>query len=151
MRRFLLLFAVIFHIGVPVFSQNMGIIRYISVLKASVKESTGFFAGELGTLSLGNEVTLISESGKWSQIRSGELKGWVTTTSLSARRIVTSGTNATTSEISLAGKGFSPEMEMEYRKTGPDYSMVDFMETITIPREELLGFITEGALARGEK
>jgi len=151
MRRFLLLFAVIFHIGVPVFSQNRGILRYISVLKAPIKDSTGFFARELGTLSLGNEVTLISESGKWSQIRSGNLTGWVTSTSLSVRRIVASGTNATATEISMAGKGFSPEMEMEYRKTGLDYSMVDFMETITIPRDELLGFITEGELARGEK
>jgi len=151
MRRFLLLFAVIFHIGVPVFSQNMGIIRYISVLNTTVKESTGFFARELGTLSLGNEVTLISERGKWSRIRSGDLTGWVTTTSLSARRIVASGTNATATEISMAGKGFSSETEMEYRKTGLDYSMVDFMETIAIPKEELLGFITEGGLARGEK
>ena len=151
MRRFLLLFAVIFHIGVPVFSQNMGIIRYISVLNTTVKESTGFFARELGTLSLGNEVTLISERGKWSRIRSGDLTGWVTTTSLSARRIVASGTSATATEISMAGKGFSTETEMEYRKTGLDYSMVDFMETIAIPKEELLGFITEGGLARGEK
>jgi hypothetical protein len=151
MRRFLLLFAVIFHIGVPVFSQSRGIIRYISVLKIPVKDSTGFFARELGTLSLGNEVTLIGEKGKWSQIRSGNLTGWVTSTSLSVRKIVASGTNATATEISMAGKGFSPEMEMEYRKTGLDYSMVDFMETITIPRDELLGFITEGGLARGEK
>ena len=151
MRRFLLFFAIAFYIGVPVFSQDRGIIRYISVLKAPVKESTGFFARELGTLSLGNEVTLISERGKWSQIRSGDLTGWVTTISLSARRIAASGTNATATEISLAGKGFSTETEMEYRKTGLDYSMVDFMETISIPREELLGFITEGTLARGEQ
>jgi SH3-like domain-containing protein len=151
MRRFILLLAVIFHVGVPVFSQNKGIIRYISVKSATVKDSTGFFAKELGTLSLGNEVTLISESGKWSQIRLGDLTGWVTSTSLSARRIVASGASATATEISLAGKGFSTEMEMEYRKTGLDYSMVDFMETITVPGEELLGFITEGGLSRGEK
>jgi hypothetical protein len=105
---------------------------------------------ELGNLSLGDEVTLISESGKWSRVRSGNLIGWVTSTSLSARRIVASGTSAAATEISLAGKGFSPEMEMEYRKDGLDYSMVDFMEAITIPREELMGFITDGGLARGE-
>jgi SH3-like domain-containing protein len=150
MRRFLLLFAIVFYIGVPVFSQNRGIIRFVSVKSTTIKDSTGFFAVELGVLSLGDEVTLISESGKWSCVRSGNLTGWVTSTSLSARRIVVSGTNATATEISLAGKGFSPEMEMEYRKTGLDYSVVDFMEEITIPREELLSFITNGRLARGE-
>jgi SH3-like domain-containing protein len=157
MRRFLLLFAVVFYIGgggeracVPVFSQDRGIIRFVSVQSTTIKESTGFFARELGNLSLGDEVILIGENGKWSRIRFGNLTGWVTSTSLSARRIVASGTNASATELALAGKGFSPEMEVEYRKTGLDYSVVDFMEKITIPREELLGFITEGRLARGE-
>jgi hypothetical protein len=151
MRRFLLLFVFVFCIILPIFSQNSGNIRYIAILSATVKDSTGFFARELGNLSLGNEVMLIRESGKWSQIHSGNLMGWVTSTSLSMRKIVASGTNATATEISMAGKGFSTEMEMEYRNTGLDYSTVDFMETIAIPREELLGFITEGELARGEK
>jgi SH3-like domain-containing protein len=151
MRRFLLLFAIVFCIGVPVFSQDRGTIRFVAVQSTAVKDSPGFFAAELGILSLGNEVTLISEDGKWSRIRSENLTGWVTSISLSTRRIVASGTSATATEIALAGKGFSPEMEMEYRKTGLDYSTVDFMEKITIPGDELLGFITEGRLARGEK
>jgi len=150
MRRFLLLFVLAFCLIVPAFSQNRGSIRYVSVLSATVKDSTGFFAKELGNLSLGSEVTLISESGKWSRIRSGNLTGWITSTSLSVRKIVASGTNASATEISMAGKGFSPETELEYRKTGLDYSMVDYMEKITIPKEELLNFITQGSLARGE-
>jgi len=150
MRRFLLLFAIIFYISVPVFSQSMGITRFVSIKNATVKDSPWFFARELGNLPLGNEVTLISESGKWSQVRSGNLTGWVTSTSLSVRRIVASGTSSTATEIALAGKGFSPETEMEYRQNGLDYSTVDFMEQITVPKDELLGFITDGRLARGE-
>jgi len=150
MRRFLLLFAIIFYIGVPVFSQNLEITCFVSSKSATIKDSPGFFAAELGNLSLGDEVTLISESGKWSQIRSGNLTGWVTSASLSARRIVASGTSATATEIALAGKGFSPETETEYRQNGLDYSMVDFMEQITISGEELLPFITDGRLSRGE-
>jgi len=150
MRRFLLFFTIIFYIGVPVFSQNMGIIRFVSIKSVTVKATTGFFARELGNLYLGDEVALISERGKWSQIRSGNLTGWVTSASLSVRRITASGTNATATEIALAGKGFSSETEMEYRKNGLDYSTVDFMEKITIPREELLSFVTDGRLAKGE-
>jgi len=150
MRRFLLLFPIIFYMGVPVFPQNMGIIRFVSIKNAIVKDSPWFFARELGYLPLGNEVALLSESGKWSRIRSGNLTGWVTSASLSVRRIVASGTNATATEIALAGKGFSPEMEMEYRQNGLDYSMVDFMEQIAVPKDELLGFINDGILSRGE-
>jgi len=150
MRRFLLFFAVILYSGVPVFSQSMGITCFVSVKNAAVKDSPGFFAQELGNLPLGKEVTLISESGKWSRIRSGNLTGWVTSGSLSARRIIASGTSSTATEIALAGKGFSPETEMEYRQNRLDYSMVDFMEQITVPKNELLGFINDGRLSRGE-
>ena len=150
MRRFLLLFTIIFYSGVPVFSQNTGITRFVSVKSATVKDSPVFFARELGNLPLGNEVTLISESGKWSRIRSGSLTGWVTSGSLSVRRIVASGISSTATEIALAGKGFSPETEMEYRENGLDYSIVDFMEQIAEPKDELLGFINDGRLSRGE-
>jgi hypothetical protein len=151
MRRFLLVFVFVFCIIVPAFSQNRGNIRYISVLNTTLNDSPVFFAKEVVKLSLGNEVTLISVNGKWSQVRFGNLTGWIATTTLSLRKIVASGTTATATEISMAGKGFSPEMEMEYRKTGLDYSMVDYMEEITIPKEELLSFITQGSLARGER
>jgi hypothetical protein len=133
-----------------VFSQSLGITRFVSVKSVTVKASTGFFATELGNLYLGDEVTLIRESGKWSHVRSGSLTGWVTSTSLSVRRIIASGTSSTATEIALAGKGFSPETEMEYRQNGLDYSTVDFMEQITVSNDELLGFITDGRLSKGE-
>jgi len=150
MRRFFLIFVVVFCIIVPAFSQDRGNIRFVSVQSTTLKDSTGFFAKDIASLSFGSEVTLISESGKWSQIRSGNLTGWVTSTSLSTRKIVASGTSASATELSMAGKGFSPDIEVEYRKNGLDYSMVDYMEKITIPKEELLGFITQGSLSRGE-
>jgi SH3-like domain-containing protein len=150
MRRFLLLFIIFLYSGIPIFSQITGIIRFVSVKSAIIKDSPWFFASELGNLPLGNEVLLISETGKWSRIRSGNLTGWVTSASLSVRRIIASGTNSTATEIALAGKGFSPETEIEYRQNGLDYSMVDFMEQITVPKDELLGFVNDGRLSRGE-
>jgi hypothetical protein len=49
----------------------------------------------------------------------------------------------------LAGKGFSTEVEREYRGGGPDYSMVDFMEQLVITDPELQQFVDEGRLADG--
>jgi hypothetical protein len=69
---------------------------------------------------------------------------------LSVRRILASGSGATASELSLAGKGFSPELEAEYRKGGLDYSIVDAMENTVIGKEELFEFISEGRLAWGQ-
>ena len=150
MRQLFFLFMMVITTGSLVFSQAEGNKRYISVQNTVLKDSTGFFAKELGSLSLGNEVTLIGEDGKWAQIRSGNQSGWVSSSSLGSRRIVASGSSATATEIALAGKGFSPDMELEYRKSGLDYSLVDSMEKTVIPSGELLNFITEGRLAKGE-
>jgi len=148
MRRFLLLLILVFPASF-VFSQSENI-RYVAVQTETLKESAGFFAKNIGSLSLGDVVMLIGGQGKWAQVRSQTLSGWILSSSLSVRRIVSSGTGASATEISLAGKGFSAAIELEYRKTGINYSMVDFMENIKIAPEELLTFITEGRLARGE-
>ena len=150
MRRFFLLIMIIFTIVPMIFSQSGDNRRYVVVKAASLKITTGFFARSLAELPLGTEVTLLKEEGKWVQVRAGNLTGWVTSVSLSSRRIVTAGSSATAAEIALAGKGFSPDMEIEYRKNGLDYTVVDSMERMPISSDELLIFITEGRLARGE-
>jgi hypothetical protein len=150
MKRVLLFFAIYFFACALVFPQADGIRRYVAVHKAPLKESANFFAKDLGSLSLGDTVTLVREGSKWTQVRAGAITGWVLSSSLSVRRIVSSGSNAVATEIALAGKGFSSEMEMEYRESGLDYSIVDMMENTLIGAEELFKFISEGHLARGQ-
>jgi hypothetical protein len=150
MKRLFFVITIMFCAGSLVFPQAEGNRRYVAVQSAALKDSTWFFARELGKLALGTELTLIREDGKWSEVRAGNLSGWVASSSLSARRVIASGTAVTASEIALAGKGFSPDVEMEYRKNGLDYSTVDAMEQAAIPVDDLLRFITEGHLARGE-
>jgi SH3-like domain-containing protein len=150
MRKLLFSLTMMLCVSVVSYSQTDRNTRYIAVKTTPLKSSVGFFAKDLGALSLGDVVTVINEEGKWSQIQAGGLEGWVTSSSLSARRIVASNPTVTASEIAMAGKGFSPDMEVEYRKDGLDYSMVDSMEQITVSATELFRFINEGRLARGE-
>ena len=150
MKRILCLALLILCIGSFAFSQAGGGKRYVAVKTVALKSSSGHLASEVGSLSLGAEVTLIKDDGKWAQIKSGNLTGWVASSSLSSRRVVSSGSTASVSEVALAGKGFSPDVEIEYRKNGLDYSAVDSMERIVIPANELERFITDGRLARGE-
>jgi len=150
MRRFFLLISMILVAGAMIFSQSGDNRRYVAVQTAALKDSTGFFARSLGELTLGTEVALLGEDGKWARVRAGTLTGWVTSVSLSSRRIVAAGSSATATEVALAGKGFSPDMELEYRKNGLDYSVVDSMERMSISSDELLKFISDGRLARGD-
>jgi hypothetical protein len=150
MRRFLFLLIVMFCTSTVIFSQSGGSTRYVAVQNVILKNSTGFFAKETGNLPLGTAVTLIRDDGKWAEIRAGNLAGWVASASLSARRVIVSNSPVTASEVALAGKGFSPDTEIEYKKNGLDYSMVDSMEKIVVPADDLLRFINEGRLARGD-
>jgi len=150
MKRFTFFLVVFFCAGTLVFSQSNQT-RYVAVQSIAVKSSTGFFASSLGTLKFGDTVTLIKDDGKWSQVRSGSVTGYVASSNLSARKLVQSNSSSVTAnEVALAGKGFSPSTELEYKKTGLDYYMVDTMENIAVPVNELSKFIDDGRLAKGE-
>jgi len=123
----------------------------VAVESLEVKSSTWFFASAVGSLRLGDEVTLVRESGRWSEIRAGGIAGWVVSASLSPRRPVRALAPVTPGEVALAGKGFGQEVEAQYRLTGPDYSLVDEMEAFAISMEELLRFILEGRLSGAEQ
>ena len=151
MRKSIFLLVMLFCAGLLVFAQTDRNTRYVAVQSAELKSSTGFFASEIGKLSLGDTVTLIRDDGRWSEVRAGNLTGYIQSSSLSTRRIIASNTSSSgASEVALAGKGFSPATELEYKKEGLDFTMVDTMERITVPREDLRRFITDGRLNSGD-
>ena len=151
MQKILFLLAITLFASALAFPQSQGSTIYVAVQSAEIKSSTGFFGNTVGALALGTAVTAIRENGKWIEVRAeNSLSGWVAAASLSSRRITGSGHSASAGEIALAGKGFTPDVEVEYRKNGLDYSVVDTMENLNIPKEELLKFVTDGRLSKGE-
>ncbi|MDR1748698.1 MAG: hypothetical protein LBR47_06535 [Spirochaetaceae bacterium] len=132
---------------------------YVAVEKAAVKSGTGFFASTLTELVYGDTVTVVAEDGKWTQItvdKNRNMKGWVTTASLTSKRIVAragGGTvSATADELALAGKGFSADVEQSWKSSsGTDYTYVDIMEQYTVSGTELYEFIDSGDLKGAEE
>jgi hypothetical protein len=127
---------------------------WVSSKTADLKSSTGFFASKRGTLKMGDQVTILQVSGSKVEVRSStnsSLSGWVASSSLSARRIVAAGSSATATEVALAGKGFSQEVEDVYKTEGNlNYADVDRTEAILVSTDELYTFVTEGRLNAGE-
>ena len=133
------------------YAQSAGQTMYVSVKTTDIKSSTGTFADKKGTLNLGDAVTIIKTSGNWAEIRtSNSITGWVSLSSLSSKRVTGSNISSSAGEIALAGKGFSPESEIEYKKNGLDFSAVDRMESISVSTSDLLKFIEDGKLAKGK-
>jgi hypothetical protein len=80
-------------------------------------------------------------------------------TALTSKKIVLKagqanvGTSVTRDEIALAGKGFSEEVEAQYRKTNKnlDYTWINRMEAMKVSSGQIEDFITGGHLALSEQ
>ncbi|MDR1389127.1 MAG: hypothetical protein LBJ31_04045 [Treponema sp.] len=154
MKRTLFVF-VLLTLCALAFAQRAGTSMWINVSTANLKSSTGFFSSTVAAVKLGDEVIVQAVKGNSIQVKTqaGRI-GWIAKTSLSTRRIVAgSGTaNASAREVALAGKGFSQEVENEYKKDGgktANYDAVDALEKVTVSDGDLEQFVDEGHLARG--
>jgi hypothetical protein len=155
MKRLLVLLVLALLVSGALFAQiKSGSAAWVSAKKADLKSSTGFFASTRGSLELGAEVSVLQLNGKWAEVRSAtntSLSGWTAASNLSARRIVSSGTTASASEVALAAKGFNQEVEDAYKTSGElNYADVDKTEAITVSQDDLYKFVTEGHLNTGE-
>ncbi|MBQ7611833.1 MAG: SH3 domain-containing protein [Spirochaetaceae bacterium] len=148
MKRKFIFFVFIMMSTMSVFAQA-GAKRYVSVEHLKVKSGTGFFSSTVETIVYGAEVVLLEESGKYTKIQTASGKtGWVSTNSLTKKKIIqNSNVNASADEIALAGKGFTAEIEAEYKKSNTyNYAAVDTLETKSISNEELRLFLERRAL-----
>jgi uncharacterized protein YgiM (DUF1202 family) len=130
---------------------------YVNVKTLQLKTGTGFFAGKSGSpLAYGDQVTVLQVKGNWAEVRySGRatFSGWANSSNLTTKRVVASGGTggASAKEVAMAGKGFNEEVENAYKSNGNlNYAGVDATEAITVPENELYGFITEGHLMLGD-
>ncbi|MFA6938008.1 MAG: SH3 domain-containing protein [Treponema sp.] len=130
---------------------------YVSCEKIQLHAKPKATSKAVKKLYYGNEVTVVLSKGKWAKIvlssSDDSTSGWIQSSALTKRKIVAKGSkvSASTSELALAGKGFSSEVEGEYKKKGKaNYTAVDAMEKNEISTEELEEFIEDGKLNGGE-
>ncbi|MEL3908493.1 MAG: hypothetical protein P1P64_05705 [Treponemataceae bacterium] len=117
---------------------------YVSVKDLKVKSGTVFFASTLTKLEYGDRVLVIEEKGKHSKIRTEKnVEGWVPSSSLTKKKVIkNSNVSASQDEIALAGKGFTAEIENEYKKNAKyNYSAVDEVELKSVSETELKAFM----------
>jgi hypothetical protein len=128
---------------------------YVAVKTVTLKSSTGFFASNRGTLNYGDVVTVLQVSGKFVEVRSAansSLTGWTASANMSAKQIVSGNTSSVSArETALAGKGFNQEVEDAYKTKGNlNYADVDRVEAVTVRETDLLRFLEDGHLSKGD-
>jgi hypothetical protein len=133
--------------------------RSIVVKQAPVRDKPSFTGKILGMLVYTDRVQIVEmpSGASWAKVRlaAKKLEGWVHVSALAKdeKPVVKAGTEnvaagASGSEVALAGKGFNPEVEAEYKKNPTlNYAAVDAMEAYVIAPDDLSAFITQGGLA----
>jgi len=128
----------------------------IQVRETQIRSTPDYFGKIIGKAAYGDQVTIEGTKNGWKKVRlkkSGQ-SGWLNSSALSEKEIkmVAGGRGtkeaASSSELQLAGKGFNPEVEKEFKNRNKEISFrwVDKMEQIRISEAEKQKFAKEGGL-----
>ena len=98
--------------------------QYVQVRTAQIRVEPKSFSKVVKSLRYRDEVTELEEKDGWLKVRaSGGATGYLHESALTTTRIVSSTEKlspyASESDVVLAGKGFSEEVEDEYRRQNP--------------------------------
>ncbi|MBN1283179.1 MAG: hypothetical protein JXA24_05320 [Proteobacteria bacterium] len=128
----------------------------IQVREIQVKSAPNYLSSTVGSLGFGAVIEVTGEEGNWYRIASpagfvpknatGKKSGSVE----SSERYAAKG--VTHDETALAGKGFNPQVEGQYKKSSASlaaaYRQVDRVDAIRISDGELSQFLAQGKLNR---
>ena len=129
----------------------------VQVREGQLRATPSHLGKIVAKASYGERVTVLEERGAWKKVAlsNGKYQGWMHNTALTSKKIALKagqgnvGTSVTRDEIALAGKGFSEEVEAQYRKTNRnlDYIWINRMEAMKVSPGQMEDFITGGHLA----
>jgi uncharacterized protein YgiM (DUF1202 family) len=128
----------------------------VQVKEGVLRSKPSFLGSPSGTVAYGDRVDVLASQGDWRQVRAASgATGWIHGSALDSKRVTLSAASggdvqiaASSDEVALAGKGFSQEIETEYKKQNRslDYAWVDRMLTFKVTDAEALRFLQEGGL-----
>ena len=126
----------------------------VIVKKTSIREDTQFFATTVTVAEYNDELVVLTTEEDWIKVDKNGTEGWVHLSAVSEiTAVAPSATGEVSSdfsadEVALAGKGFSGQVEEEYRKDNPklNFDDVDEMEKPSVPQSKVIAFQEEGKL-----
>ncbi len=134
----------------------------VKVQLTGLRKTPKFYAPVLLNLSAGEKIEKISSQEGWLQVKTANgVVGWVHSSAVQVQKFdlmaMDKGmkTQASASEVALAGKGFNRQIEENYRAEHRDvsYVWVDKMILTKVPASDVEEFMRQGMLGefRGAK
>lgn len=125
----------------------------VTTRENAVRGDCRFFAPVKFKVALGDTLAVNGRKGDWLLVSAKGSSGCIHKSAVEERNFAAAGRRAATAgtsaeEVSLAGKGFNPQVEAGYRKSGKDlnYAAVDEISGFTISEKKLESFVKQGGL-----
>ena len=125
----------------------------VTTRENAVRGECRFFAPVKLKVSLGDQLTVKGRKGDWYLVSAKGVNGCIHKSAVESRTFAASGRGAagggtSADEVSLAGKGFNPQVEAGYRKSGKNlnYTAVDEIVKYTVSEKSLETFVLQGGL-----
>ncbi len=134
-----------------------GDLAYIQTRSASIVAEPKLLSKPKKKLSYGDAIAVLGTNGAWTKVRSADkVEGFIHNSALTSRRLTldarkSADSGVSDSDISLAGKGFSPEVEKQLASKDGNLNFrgVDAMEKISVSPEQARAFVRNGKLNEG--
>ncbi len=136
----------------------MAEVMSVQVRETTLRKTPSFLGQTVATVRYGDKVEVLGQQGDWRQVNAGGATGWLNKSALTTQNIRMSGggqdaqVNASGDEIALAGKGFSKEVEADFKTKNPsaNYDDVNAIEKIKIGDAALDEFLKAGDVKPAE-
>lgn len=127
---------------------------WVQVRQSQLRAQPKFYAPSAGSVRYADKLERLSESGGWVKVQGQGKEGYLPLSAVSEDHIVLSSADlekvrADSSEVVMAGKGFSKEVERQYKRDDAAlrYDLVDYVErTAKASPGEVSQFIKAGGL-----
>jgi hypothetical protein len=122
----------------------------VQVRDGQIRATPSFLGKIVGKAGYGQQVSVLETQGDWLKVSAGGASGWMHRSSLTTQQLALSGGSGAAQgvsgkEMALAGKGFSAQVESDYRRThGGNFAAIDRMERISFDPSALLSFLARG-------
>ena len=125
----------------------------VQVRETTVRAEPKVFGKPLVKLAYGDMVTVLSTSSGWAKISLAKGAGWVSLSALTGKPVdLKAGVkdvsqSASSEEVALATKGFTQEVEEEYKaEKQVDYTWVDTMCAYAVTLDQVSAFAVAGGV-----
>ena len=129
----------------------------IQIKKGQLRTTPSFLGKIVAELNYAEQVAVLEKKEAWLKVRvsAKNAEGWLHASALTSKKIILKpgatdvAQAASSDELALAGKGFSEQIEGEFKTRNPqlDYTWINQMEQMVVSQAQMEQFLKDGKLS----